>query len=281
MKFIFSTGSLYTYSPARCFEFAAQAGFDGIELMVDHRWDTRQPDYLLRLIDTYQLPILAVHSPFRHVFGWPRDKPALIQKSIKLAETVGAQVVVHHLPLRISYATFTVRGQRLFLPLLGWNKERAYYKWLQNDYQALQDSTNVRLCIENMPGRRWFNRQWNAHHWNSIEEMMRFPSLTMDTTHLATWGVEPALAYAHWQEKVGHIHLSNHDGRQHRLPEIGHLQLDQLLAQLREEGYQGAVSFELQPDALQAGSSDERIIELLKNSLIQCRTWAEGGRRNR
>ena len=65
MKFIFSTGSLYTYSTARCFEFAAQAGFDGIELMVDHRWDTRQSDYLLRLIDSYQLPILAVHSPQR------------------------------------------------------------------------------------------------------------------------------------------------------------------------------------------------------------------------
>ena len=35
MQFIFSTGSLYTYNTDRCFAFAAAAGFDGIELMVD------------------------------------------------------------------------------------------------------------------------------------------------------------------------------------------------------------------------------------------------------
>ena len=43
MRFLFSTGSLYRYGTARCFEFAARAGFDGVEVMVDDRWDTRQP----------------------------------------------------------------------------------------------------------------------------------------------------------------------------------------------------------------------------------------------
>ena len=36
-----STGSLYNYGVARVFELAAQTGYDGIEMLVDHRWDSR------------------------------------------------------------------------------------------------------------------------------------------------------------------------------------------------------------------------------------------------
>jgi hypothetical protein len=41
-----STGSLYTYGLDRVFGLAQKAGFDGIEVLVDGRWDTRQADYL-------------------------------------------------------------------------------------------------------------------------------------------------------------------------------------------------------------------------------------------
>ncbi|NLF02028.1 MAG: NUDIX domain-containing protein, partial [Anaerolineales bacterium] len=44
-----STGSLFTYGLVRALEMAAEAGFDGVEVLVDHRWDTRQPVYLRRL----------------------------------------------------------------------------------------------------------------------------------------------------------------------------------------------------------------------------------------
>jgi sugar phosphate isomerase/epimerase len=67
-----STGSLYTYGTARAFDLAARAGFDGVEVLVDHRWDTRQPDYLRRLSADFALPIVAVHNPFvTGVEGWP------------------------------------------------------------------------------------------------------------------------------------------------------------------------------------------------------------------
>ena len=38
-----STGSLYTFGTARAFELAARAGYDGVEVIVEERWDTRQP----------------------------------------------------------------------------------------------------------------------------------------------------------------------------------------------------------------------------------------------
>jgi len=72
MRFIFSTGSLWTYGTERCFDFAARAGFDGVEVMADERWDTRQAAYLRRLATTHGQRIVAVHSPFSlAVPGWP------------------------------------------------------------------------------------------------------------------------------------------------------------------------------------------------------------------
>ena len=34
-----STGSLFTYGTARVARLAAAAGFDGLEIMIDDRWD--------------------------------------------------------------------------------------------------------------------------------------------------------------------------------------------------------------------------------------------------
>lgn len=275
MQFIFSTGSLYTYGVDRCFDLAAQAGFDGIEVMIDQRWDTRQPDYLQRLIDQYQQPVLAVHSPFiRDVPGWPDDDPGRIQESVRLAEALGARVVIHHLPLRLGWAWVQIGRWRFPLPGLNRKLPANYRRWLLAEYQAFQATTAVTLCIENMPTHRWLGRRWNVHHWNSVTGMARFPSLTLDTTHLGTWHIDPIEIYPQLQEKVRHVHLSNFDGQEHRRPEAGHLALDRLLAHLAVTDYQGVITLELHPDSLEAGQPDARIVQLLTTSLDHCRAWA-------
>ena len=70
-----STGSLYTYGLDRVFDLAKEAGFDGIEVLVDGRWDTRQDDYLKHLMDRHGLPVVSLHSPFHliRVPGWEQD----------------------------------------------------------------------------------------------------------------------------------------------------------------------------------------------------------------
>ncbi len=273
MDFIFSTGSLYTYGTERCFALAAQAGFDGVEVMVDQRWDSRQPDYLRSLVERYSLPVLAVHSPFFQVPGWPADHPSLIRRSLKVAEAVGARVVVHHLPERFGVMILTAGPKRMSLPVIGWDRHRGYREWLLGEYAAIQANTAVRLCIENMPAKRVLGRRVSYNTWNTVTEIARFPNLTMDTTHLGTWGLEPVEVYRAWRGRVGHIHLSNFNGREHRRPEDGHLQLNRLLNQLTQDGYAGTVTLELHPDALHAGKPDEHVAELLANSLAICRTW--------
>ncbi len=274
MKFIFSTGSLYTYSIERCFDFAAQAGFNGIELMVDYRWDTRQPDYLQQLIDRYDLPVSVIHSPFSpKIAGWPASEMGRIEASVKLAEAIGAQVVVHHLPRRIGLTSISLGNKRILLPL-GPNPDRRYAAWLESDYLSLQSKTKVKLCIENMPARQVLGQRLNGHYWNTIGEIARFPQITLDTTHLGTWGIDPNQAYAQLRGRVHHVHLSNFDGREHRLPEKGHLKLDRLISTMAKDDYPGVITLELHPDALYGGETDAKIIETMRASLEHCRRWA-------
>jgi sugar phosphate isomerase/epimerase len=274
MKFILSTGSLYTYSTERCFRFAADAGFDGIELMVDYRWETRQSDFLQRLMDTIGLPVLAVHSPFRPVPGWNRHSVSeLIDQSITLAEALGSPVVIHHLPTIIDVGILDYWGGRAVIPV-GTRLQSAYRDWLCTQYAQRQRETAVTLCIENLPAAKIGGKPFNYGVWNTPDSITRFPHICMDTTHLGTFGLQPAPVYRRWRHHVRHIHLSNFDGRQHRRPETGQLRLDDLLAHLAQDGYDQAVSLELNPDALDAGAPDAQIIQHLRVSLEHCRSWA-------
>ncbi len=67
-----STGSIYTYGTARAFELAAGAGYDGVELIVDDRWDTRQAAYVRRLSEQYEIPVLSVHRARGGGASWNR-----------------------------------------------------------------------------------------------------------------------------------------------------------------------------------------------------------------
>ncbi len=277
MRFLFSTGSLYTYSIARCFGFAAAAGFDGMELMLDERWDTLQTDYMHTLIRQHNLPVIAVHAPLRPIPSWQEGVPAHIQRTVRIAEALGASVVVHHLPMRTGFGTLTIKARRTIIPFPWWRMHKTYIAWLEDGYARLQDTTAVQLCIENMPAKRMLGRNWNPSPWNTVAEIQRFSSLTMDTTHLGTWGLDPTEVYDQWNERVKHVHLSNYNGREHRRPEAGDLRLDRFVAHLAAAHYTGNISIEVSPDALDAGCDDSYMVDLLTTSLRFCRDWAAAG----
>lgn len=272
MHFIFSTGSLWSYSLERCFLLAKEAGFAGIELMVDQRWDTRQIGFLQRLIAQFDLPIMAVHSPFwPQIDGWPNDQPGRIKQSIHLAEEVGANTLIHHLPARINVIFVSAGGRFFALPAPWLQSETSYRNWLETDYPDIQANTSVKLCIENMPAWNRLGRSWQLHHWNTPEQMKLFNHITMDTTHLGTWGLEPSEIYHQWGNRVGHVHLSNYDGREHRRPhDGGSLKLDQLIAQMAHNGYDRAISLEVYPDVLDAGQPDQQVISQMRACLQFC-----------
>lgn len=258
---------------------AARAGFAGVEVMVDQRYDTRQAAYLRGLVMRTGQPVRAVHNPFSPATpGWPpfADEAGRIRASIALAEELDAPVVVHHLPERVDYFPLMIGARRFLLLRPGDGRNTRYACWLETEYSRVQAGTRVLLCIENMPARRYGGRRVNISRWNTPETITRFPHLTLDTTHLATFGMDAATVYPYLRGYVKHVHLSNYDGREHRRPEMGRSRLDLFLAALAADGYDGAVSLELHPDALDAGHDDDHIVGLLRHSLARCRAWAAG-----
>jgi sugar phosphate isomerase/epimerase len=265
MRFALSTGSLYTYGLDRVFALAAEAVFDGIEVLIDRRFDTRQPIYLRRLMERYGLPILSVHAPFRlrRMATWPKTQPESIAATAEVARAVGADVIIAHLPY--------------------W-RERAYLRWLRHDLRAWQRAhPNPVVAVENMPLKwiRWWPfaplEMWRM---NGLEEWGAFPHLTLDTTHLGTKGLDSLMVYERVRDRVVHVHLSNarREGRrvrEHCRLEDGFLPLDALISRLAQDGYDGIATVELGPEALEA-KDEEKARFHLRQQIAFCRREERG-----
>jgi sugar phosphate isomerase/epimerase len=269
-----STGSLYTFGTARAFEHAAAAGFDGVELVVDERWDTHQPEYLRRLMDEHGVPVLSVHSPFLGMSAWPRDEVARIERTVALAETLGARTVNAHVPYRVSDLTISFPGGRYTWPFLPPPESHARYaRWLlDGGLESLQARTPVTIVLENLPARRFLGTRINRYALNTWEELSLFSKLCLDTTHCGTWGADPSQIDERLGNRVVHVHLSDWDGKyQHQPLGSGHLALDRFLRRLAERRYLGIVVVELTPQGLPVHDPDKLAAELRRN-LAFCRT---------
>jgi sugar phosphate isomerase/epimerase len=268
-----STGSLYTYGIARVFELAAEVGFDAVEVLIDGRWDSRQPAYLQRLSRETALPIVAVHNPFvPWVTGWPHDPIGRLYRSAALARGLGVGIVVAHLPLRIRGARIEFFGfpiRALLLPILLPN-ETGYRRFLETELSRFEAAEGVRVAVENMPAKRIFGCRVDIHALNRPEILACLPHLTLDTTHLGTWGADLLAVYEQLKERIVHVHLSNYNGEEHRLPRDGYLPLAHLLQRLRRDAYQGAVSLELHPGVLHSEEEAE-VRQHLQQALAFCR----------
>jgi sugar phosphate isomerase/epimerase len=267
---LLSTGSLYLYGVRRVFELAAEAGFDGIEMLIDNRVDTWQIENLARLSSDTGLPIAALHAPFMlNMAFWPAAEGERIERTVGIAERLSADVVVAHLPTRWLYSVLITPHRRFPVPHF-WRPNRAAAAWYEQTLPFLQAETRVKIAIEIMPMHRIFRWPINAHLWNTLAEWSEFEHLTLDTTHCATWGVDPQVAYDRAAGRVAHVHLSNFDGRQHLLPHQGKLNLAKFLRHLRGQGYQGHVAVETGPEAMEAFDL-RRVRTNLAASLAFCR----------
>lgn len=279
MKIAFSTGSLYTYGLDRVFRLAREAGFDGVEIIVDNRLDTQDDAYLRRLQERHDLPILSLHSPFPliAVDGWAWDEVTRTQRTVALAQALGVPTVVSHLPLRLHIAVVqaTLVERRLLLPIL-WPWGRSYARWLKADLPAWQQTLPVTVAVENMPCFWLGRRRLDVHLMNRVEEWGRFPHLTMDTTHLGTWGLDILAVYEQVADRVAHVHLSNYrDGQEHLRLDDGDLPLGAFLERLRDR-FQGTVTVELNPVSLEA-EDENQVRAHLQATVEFCRRHVGSG----
>ncbi|NSW53077.1 MAG: sugar phosphate isomerase/epimerase [Anaerolineae bacterium] len=277
---LFSTGSLYLEEVTTCFELAAQAGFDGMEILIDNRWTTRNPVKLNRLSQAHHLPIMAVHNPFfTNIPDWPSSSRPMeiLQASVNLAKQVGAQVVVLHLPARIGGRVMIVPGRTFVRPRLK-NPDHALAKAIQNGLlKRMETASGVKICVENMPQRNvlWWKSlyRWNTPaRWQQVHD-----TLTFDSTHWGTWNMEPVDVFQQVKDQVRHIHLSNFNGKEHQLPMEGRLHLDRLLQAVAQTEQTISVTLEVEPNALHY-KEESRRAEALQASLAFIRKHLNGKR---
>jgi sugar phosphate isomerase/epimerase len=271
---VLSTGSLHSYGLNRVFDLAAQAGFQGIEVIVDQRWDTRQSHYLKTLQGAYGLPIVSLHSPFvPGIQGWePPGQLNHLQRTIALAQELGARHVVTHLPFRFADTWFNIpwlREKPVLLPLPIPRHDDGYRRFLLNGLEAYA-AAGITVVVENLPCRKLLGFAYNGYQMNNIAEWGRLPHLNFDTTHLGTWGYDILAVYEQVKARVEHVHLSNFNGKEHRPPWDGHLPLDELLRRLKRDAFAGILCVELDPAPLQA-EDEEKVKANLRRCYEFCR----------
>jgi sugar phosphate isomerase/epimerase len=254
---VFSTGSLHPYGLDRVYAMAAEAVYDGVEIMMDDRWDTHQADYLNGLAERHGIPIRALHPPlFRG--AWDLDPEETLVRVAKLAPKVGANVVVAHPP---------ADGVKLAA-------------WSETTLADAREA-GVTVAVENMARDRVQNFifGWDRQYCYRPESLLSLGEVTIDTSHLAASGVGILYALEILEGQVRHVHLSDSKltGRdEHRVPGKGKLPLKAFLAALARSEYPGVVSLELKPWPLGVPKT-ETVLERMREALEFTREGLEAG----
>ena len=223
----FSTGSLHPFGLDRVYGWAAEVGFDGVEVMMDERWDTHEHAYINELAERHGIPVLALHPPI-YRGAWRLDAEETLVRSARLAGKIGGPVVVAHPP---------PPG----LPLERWSAGTL----------ARARETGVPVAVENMPknsSEGMFTVRRKSCY--KPEHLAGIGDVTIDTSHVGASGIGLMQFWEGLRGQLRHVHLSDSDlsgGDQHRLPGKGKLPLREFLAEVGESEYTGAISLELKP----------------------------------
>ncbi len=235
---VFSTGSLHPFGLERVFGWAAESGFDGMEVMMDDRWDTHQPAYLIDLARRHGLPILALHPPI-YQGAWRLGPEETLVRSARLARRISCPLVVAHPP----------------------PPGRPLRRWTAGPLAAARGE-GVTVAVENMPAHSpgFFGVRRGSCHLP--EHLADVGEVTLDTSHVGASRTDLLAAREALAGQLRHVHLSDSNlvvGKdEHRLPGKGLLPLKRFLAALAADGYPGAVSLELKPWPL--GTPDPAVI---------------------
>ncbi|MFD4323227.1 sugar phosphate isomerase/epimerase family protein [Nocardioides sp. NPDC058538] len=239
-----STSSTYPESTAHGFAYAAEVGYDGVEVMVGIDALSQQTHAVKQLAEHHGLPIVAIHAPTllftQQVWGFePWGK---LERSAEMAVEVGAGVVVVHPPFR-------------------WQRE--YAAGFVEGIATLERSTGLRFAVENMYPWRAAKRatQMYLPHWDPSTE--DYANTTIDLSHAAIAGDDVIEMAKRLGSRLRHIHLTDGSGSakdEHLVPGRGHMGADRFLRHLAASGFDGEIVLEI--STRRAHSRAERVAAL-------------------
>ncbi|MBH0123067.1 sugar phosphate isomerase/epimerase family protein [Rhodococcus sp. NPDC003382] len=268
-----STASVYPENTEAAFRFAADLGYDGVELMVWADSVSQDVGSVQSLIRKYAMPVLAVHAPCLLISQrvWGADPAAKLDRSVRTAEKLGARTVVVHPPFR-------------------W--QRRYAEGFSDQVARLEESSHVSVAVENM-----YPMRADAFFGSRSAERMRrrggpgravsayspsidptdtgYANYTLDLSHTATAGMDATALADRMGERLAHLHLA--DGRgasldEHLLPGDGTQPCEEICRRLADSDFAGQVVLEVSTQS--ARTRAERTV-LLRRALEFAREHLE------
>lgn len=225
-----STASVYPEGTAAAFETAAVLGYDGVEVMVWTDPISQNAGALKVLAEHHGLDIVSIHAPTllltHRVLG--TDPWGKVDRSIELAQAVGAPTVVLHPPFR-------------------WQKE--YARTFADGVAEREADTGTILAVENMFPWAARGRQVQAYlpHWDPVPQP--YDHVTIDLSHTATARSDAMEMVRVLGDRLAHVHLA--DGTlttltdDHLVPGRGTQPCAEVLRHLVDSGYAGSVVLEV------------------------------------
>lgn len=248
-----SSGSLFTLPLQRIFELAAESGFDGVELIINQKFERVNAVELVRSLQEI-ITIHSIHAPFMELDGWG-SKIESLKLSVKLAVECNIPLVNFHPPSWMGF-------------------EIGFWRWLYSIHDFQKEiglDGNVTVTLENMP---WVGK-WkiNPNILSNTQRLVDFIRdhnlyMTFDCTHMGSGKTsfinDFFLCYD--SGRIRNIHFSDYGhGREHLMPGHGMLPLTRFLNHLRSTDYQRTVTLELDPKEFPKG--EHNILASLKEML--------------
>jgi sugar phosphate isomerase/epimerase len=243
-----STASVYPQNTEAAFRYAAELGYDGIELMVWAESVSQDVDAVAALSREYSVPVQAIHAPCLLISQrvWGPDPVAKLARSVEAAEKLDSATVVVHPPFR-------------------W--QRKYSDGFADQVAELEANSHVVVAVENMfPMRadRFFGRKEKSaqrleRRGGPGAALSAFsPSYdptdvghdhyTLDLSHTATAGSDALEMLDRMGEGIAHLHLA--DGRgasvdEHLIPGHGSQPCVEVCTELVRRGFEGQAVVEI------------------------------------
>ena len=249
VKFSLSTGTLYAYPLRAVFRWARQAGFDGVELVVNPEAIARGGGAVRRLAQAEGVELLSAHPTILPLPGW-RERDGGMARTIELAREAGIGLVIMHTP----------RSESLD------EGEGLVYRRRIERWQHQLSGSGLRLAVENKAIRAEAHKRFAL---TPLDRLRAFADrydlgLVLDTAHAGTAGEDLVRAGRLFGDRLANVHLSDLGGPlplakispvqrffgEHRFPGVGDLALAELLGDLGSSGYTGPVTLEVTPWAV-------------------------------
>ncbi|MBT6068776.1 sugar phosphate isomerase/epimerase [Candidatus Peregrinibacteria bacterium] len=245
MKILLSTDSLKGYGLNRVFEFAKDAGFDGIDLQIEPKdFDTQNAEYLKELEQEYGLQVISIQTP-------KNANKKKILEYVELTKIVGAKILILQAP-KVFNIKFTT--------------------WLKTEVPKIRKKESISIALENAPATTLFGFI-PEHAMNNLAELKKFKHACLDTSRTADRKEDLIVTLKKLMKYLVHVHISNvKKGRGGHLPNDGILPMESFLTKLSEEDYKGAISIKVKPKYLKIGQ-DEELAKQLQDSIAYCKKY--------